>query len=113
MTVLSCCTGMMLNQLAVRVAWWRNDAAYVSYVITVFVLGFVVPMVTMFYCYANVIGYVRKVGGGGGQENIEWTNEKAITKVSIGLYSVCYVCKHVCLHMEGLHIEENQPFYGI
>ena len=65
------------------IAWWYNDAGYVTYVMAVFVVCFLLPIGVMVYCYARVIAFVRMVGDGGRQENLEWTNEKEIVKVII------------------------------
>ena len=73
--------GLEPGGTACTLAWWINDVFYVSYVITVFLICFVLPICIMTVCYYKAIRFITWVGDGGQQENLEWTNEKDITKV--------------------------------
>ena len=73
--------GLEPGGTACTLAWWINDVFYVSYVITIFLICFVLPICIMTVCYYKAIRFITWVGDGGQQENLEWTNEKDITKV--------------------------------
>ncbi len=73
--------GLEPGKTACTIAWWINDVFYVSYVMTVFFICFVLPLCVMTACYYKAIRFIAWVGDGGRQENLEWTNEKDITKV--------------------------------
>ena len=55
---------------------------YQSYTLTVFLVCYMFPIGIMSFCYFRVISFIKKVGPGGANENLEWTNEKDLTKVN-------------------------------
>ncbi|XP_045210768.1 visual pigment-like receptor peropsin [Mercenaria mercenaria] len=66
---------------ACMVTWTDDTRMYTSYVMSVFVSSFLIPSVIIVFCYVNTWRFIRSVGDGGRQENVEWTHEKQVAKM--------------------------------
>lgn len=65
--------------------WQNNDTSYTSFIITYFIFGYVVPLSIMIFCYYKVIKELssKTRGGRNNLANINWAEQKSITKLCI------------------------------
>ncbi|XP_048758698.1 visual pigment-like receptor peropsin [Ostrea edulis] len=76
------------------VSWTCNGrAAFSSFVYSVALVCYILPFCVIVVCYRKTYLFIKSVGAGGSQENIEWTHQKQITKmciVAVALFLVAW-----------------------
>ncbi|XP_071106490.1 visual pigment-like receptor peropsin [Haliotis cracherodii] len=81
-----------------------RDAGFISYVIMIFLICFLFPLVVIGLAYVHTLKVMRAIGEGGAQENVEWTNEKQTTKMGVIVVMLFVVgwSPYACLHLYAL-----------
>ncbi|XP_052775130.1 visual pigment-like receptor peropsin [Mya arenaria] len=87
--------------IACLVSIRNSRMQYMSYVMSVFITSFLLPSLIITYCYANTWKFLKTLGDGRLQENIEWTHEKQIaklflrdifdSKIAVNLFQMCLI----------------------
>ncbi|CAI9726855.1 visual pigment-like receptor peropsin [Octopus vulgaris] len=75
--------------IACAVDWESRDHSMTTYITTIFVVCFLIPLLIISVCYARVCLFIRKLGHGT-QENPEWTNQKDVTKMC-AIAIICFI----------------------
>ncbi|ESO83928.1 hypothetical protein LOTGIDRAFT_155231 [Lottia gigantea] len=61
----------------------RPEIGLILYILAIFIFCFVIPLTIVGITYYKAWMKILEIGDGGAQENIEWTNHKQITKMSV------------------------------
>lgn len=66
------------------ITWTCNGrAAFASFIYALSVVCFILPCCIITVSYRKTYQFIKAVGAGGSQENIEWTHQKQITKMCV------------------------------
>lgn len=66
------------------ITWTCNGrAAFASFIYALSVVCFILPCCIIIVSYRKTYQFIKAVGAGGSQENIEWTHQKQITKAGL------------------------------
>ncbi|KAK6165173.1 hypothetical protein SNE40_023616 [Patella caerulea] len=93
------------------------DIELIAYIMCIFIVCFVIPVLIISVSYYKTWQQIKGIGDGGAQENIEWTNHKQITKMSIVVVIMFMITwsPYALVHLYAIFYPSSlvSPLFGI